>query len=134
MVHKRFSKPSVGCVNVPQSIFSLLNDIFVQSPGDFLYFLVVMVLNLISLMMAFRLSRNGESALRRYPLALVGMVFAWSLMFLGAIFIRFSGQAANAILPPLERAVTATSMLLLGWAFLNAGAMFPTICYSCYYL
>lgn len=79
-----------------------------------------MILNLISLMMAFQLSRNGETALRRYPLALAGVVFAWSLMFLGAIFIQFSGQPASAILPPLERAVTATTILLLGWAFLTS--------------
>jgi signal transduction histidine kinase len=107
-------------VNVLQSIFSLLNDIFVQSPGDFLYFLVVMVLNLVSLMMAFRLGKNGEAALRRYPLALSGVVFAWSLMFAGAIFIQFSGQAPTAILPPLERAVTVATMLLLGWAFMTS--------------
>lgn len=109
----------MGFANVLQT-FSLLNDIFVESPGDFLYFLVVMVLNLISLMMAFKLSRNGEPALRRYPLALAGMVFAWSLMFAGAIFIQFSGQARTAILPPLERAVTAANILLLGWAFLTS--------------
>jgi signal transduction histidine kinase len=103
-----------------QATFTLLNDIFVQSPGDFLYFLVVMVLSLISLFMALRLRLDELAAPRRYTFALVGSVFVWSLMFVGAIFIRVTGQSAEAILPPLERAVSAASILLMAWAFLSA--------------
>lgn len=103
-----------------QSTLTLLNDIFVQSPGDFLFFLVVMVLNLISLLMSLTLKTDDDKALQRYTLALLGVVFAWSLMFAGVVFIRFTNQSATAILPPLERAVTAASILLPGWAFLTA--------------
>ncbi len=103
-----------------QSTLTLLNDIFVQSPGDFLFFLVVMVLNLVSLIMALTLSTDEYKAQQRYTMALFGVVFAWSLMFAGVLFIRFTNQSATAILPPLERAVTAASILLPGWAFLTA--------------
>jgi signal transduction histidine kinase len=103
-----------------QDTFTLLNEMFVQSPGDFLYFLVVMVLSLISLLMASRLRPDELASPRRYTLALVGAVFVWSLMFVGAIFIRVTGQSAEAILPPLERAVSAASILLMAWAFLSA--------------
>ena len=102
------------------STLALLNDIFVQSPGDFLYFLVVMILNLISLLMSMTLKESEEKALRRYTTALLGVVFAWSLMFAGVIFIRFTNQSPTTILPPLERAVSAGSILLLAWAFLTA--------------
>lgn len=103
-----------------QATFTLLNDIFVQSPGDFLYFLVVMVLSLISLLMSLRLRPDESAAPRRYTLALIGAVFVWSLMFVGALFIRITGQSAEAIMPPLERAVSAASILLMAWAFLSA--------------
>lgn len=93
---------------------------FVQSPGDFLYFLVVMVLNLISLLMSIALKDDENKALQRYSMALMGVVFAWSLMFAGVIFIRFTNQSPTTILPPLERAVSAASLLLLAWAFLTA--------------
>lgn len=99
---------------------SLLNDIFVSSPGDFLFFLVVMVLNLISLLMSLTLKTDEDKALQRYTLALLGVVFAWSLMFAGVLFIRFTNQSPASILPPLERAVTAASILLPAWAFLTA--------------
>lgn len=103
-----------------QSTLNLLNDLFVQPPGDFLFFLVVMVLNLISLIMALTLSTDEQKAQQRYTMALFGVVFAWSLMFAGVLFIRFTGQSSNTILPPLERAVSAASLLLPGWAFLTA--------------
>lgn len=91
-----------------------------QSPGDFLYFLLVMILNLISLLMAIGLKNNEEKALQRYSIALSGIVFAWSLLFAGVIFIGFTNQSATTILPPLERAVSAASLVLLAWAFLTA--------------
>ncbi|MGJ3240532.1 MAG: ATP-binding protein [Anaerolineae bacterium] len=90
-----------------------------QSPGDFLFFLVVMILNLISLLMSLALTDEEYVGHQRYTLALFGVVFAWSLMFAGVLFIRFADQSADTILPPLERAVSAASLLLLGWAFLT---------------
>lgn len=93
---------------------------FIESPGDFLFFLVVMILNLISLLMSLRLVTNETNAYQRYTFALGGIVFAWSLMFAGVLFIRITEQDAGTILPPLERAVTTASILLFAWAFLTA--------------
>lgn len=70
--------------------------------------------------MALSLSTDEQKAQQRYTMALFGVVFAWSLMFAGVLFIRFTNQSSTAILPPLERAVTAASLLLPGWAFLTA--------------
>lgn len=85
-----------------------------------MFFLVVMVLNLISLLMSLTLATNETHARQRYTMALSGIVFAWALMFAGVLFIQFTNQSSEAILPPLERAVTAASVLLLAWAFLTA--------------
>ncbi len=85
-----------------------------------MFFLVVMVLNLISLLMSLTLTNNETHARQRYTIALSGIVFAWSLMFAGVLFIQFTNQSSESILPPLERAVIAASILLLGWAFLTA--------------
>src|SRR5215510_91321 len=84
-----------------------------------------MVLNLVSLLMSLRLRTDELVAPRRYTLALLGAVFVWSLMFVGALFIRSTGQSAEAILPPLERAVSAASILLMAWAFLAADHLRP---------
>lgn len=79
-----------------------------------------MVLSLISLLMSFQLRADDEKFVRRYTLALLGVVFAWSLMLAGVLFIQVTNQSPKLILPPLERAVSAASFLLLGWAFLTA--------------
>lgn len=99
-----------------------LLNLFVEPPGDFIYFLVVIALCQASLFMALgQRGRQPESrAAGRYSLALLGITAAWILLLAGALFSLLSGQDAARILPPLERAVVSASLLLTGWAFLTA--------------
>ncbi len=99
-----------------------LLNLFVEPPGDFLYFLVVIALCQASLFMALgQRSRQAHNrAAGRYGVAFLGITTAWILLLAGALFSLFSGQDAARILPPLERAVTTASLLLTGWAFLTA--------------
>lgn len=98
-----------------------LNQIFVQSPGDALYFLIVITVILAAFGMSLALrSAHEQQSLRRYPLAFTGVLFAWALMLAGAVFVQVSGQPPDRIYPPLERAIMTASLLLVGWAFLTA--------------
>jgi signal transduction histidine kinase len=106
---------------VKLSAFNILNSIFVDFPGDFIYFLLVITLSIVSLLMAMGLRGDDDHHGReRYTLALGGVAFAWALMLAGVIYSRVTGQGLDAILPPLERAVSTSSMLLIGWALLTA--------------
>lgn len=103
------------------SALNILNNIFVDFPGDFIYFLLVITLSIASLLMAMNLrSDDDHHGRERYTLALAGVAFAWALMLAGVIYSRVTGQGLDAILPPLERAVSTSSMLLIGWALLTA--------------
>lgn len=103
------------------SAFSILNNIFVDFPGDFIYFLLVIILSIASLLMAMNLSNTDENHSReRYTLAMAGVAFAWGLMLAGVFYSRVTQQGLDAILPPLERAVSTSSILLIGWALLTA--------------
>ncbi|MDQ7036013.1 MAG: hypothetical protein Q9P01_14605 [Anaerolineae bacterium] len=103
------------------SAFSILNNIFVDFPGDFIYFLLVIILSIASLLMAMNLSDTDENHSReRYTLAMAGVAFAWGLMLAGVFYSRVTQQGLDAILPPLERAVSTSSILLIGWALLTA--------------
>lgn len=99
-----------------------LTDLFVRSPGDFFYF-VMMVLCLAGALgvASGQRSRHPQSrSANRYLIATAGALIGWFALFAGAVYARWSGQDAVAILPPLERAVTVVGMLLILWAFLTA--------------
>jgi signal transduction histidine kinase len=101
--------------------FSILNNIFVDFPGDFIYFLLVISLSVASLLMAFGLRGDDDQHGReRYTLAMAGVAFAWALMLAGVLYSRLTQQSLDAILPPLERAVSTSSILLIGWSLLTA--------------
>ncbi len=95
---------------------------FVRPPGDLLYFLIVIAVSQAGFFMALgqRLRRSKERAAGRYALATLGLVLAWALLMVGALYALLSNQSAESILPPLERVVQVASILLLGWAFLTA--------------
>ncbi len=97
-------------------------NLFVRPPGDLLYFLVVIAVSQAGFFMALgqRLRRKDIRASGRYTLAGLGVVITWALLMVGAIIALLSAQPADAILPPLERVVQVTTILLLGWAFLTA--------------
>lgn len=56
----------------------------------------------------------------RYTVASLGIVTAWVLLMLGALYAIVVGQDASSILPPLERAANVIAILLITWAFLTA--------------
>jgi signal transduction histidine kinase len=99
-----------------------LLNLFVESPGDFLYFLVMIALCQVSLFMAVgqRMRQPQDRAATRYSLAMFGMTAGWILMLAGGLYAMVSGQESRLILPPLERALATVSVLLPGWAFLTA--------------
>ena len=97
-------------------------NLFVEPPGDLLFFLLVVAFSQGSLFLAFghRSRFPYEHATRRYVFAAASLVVIWFVM-LGAAFL---GQYANlnphAYMPPLERLAYVTSLMLLAWAFLSA--------------
>lgn len=97
-------------------------DLFIRTPGDFFYHVIVVLMLSTGLMIAYgqRLKRPQSHTAAVYGMALLGAVAGWFFVVAGAVFSVYSGQEARAILPPLERAVTVGMMLLLLWAFLTA--------------
>ncbi|MDX2140403.1 MAG: ATP-binding protein [Chloroflexota bacterium] len=97
-------------------------NLLARPPGDIFYFLLVLVVMQASFFMALgqRMRLRNDRAATRYVLATLGAVLAWAAVMLGLIVAVLTNQPANAILPPLERAAQAVSVLLLGWAFLTA--------------
>ncbi len=97
-------------------------DVFVQSPGDLLFFLGVIVFTLAGLFMALerRLRYPLDRAADRYTLAGIGALVVWALLMIGALFALLATQEARIILPPLERAAQVVTILLLGWAFITS--------------
>lgn len=56
----------------------------------------------------------------RYTVAMGGIVTAWIILMLGALYSVVSGQSTSTIIPPLERAINLVIILLAAWGFLTA--------------
>ncbi len=97
-------------------------NLFIRAPGDLIYYLVVIALSQAGFFMALglRLRYPMARAPRQYTLALLGVVIAWAALLLGALYSIVSGQPADSVLPPMERAVQVIAILLLSWVFLTA--------------
>jgi signal transduction histidine kinase len=97
-------------------------NLFARPPGDLLYFMAVIAISQAGLFMALgeRLRQPLNRGAGRYTLATLGIVLAWVVLMLGALFAIVSNQDAATILPPLERAANVIAILLVGWAFLTA--------------
>lgn len=97
-------------------------NLFVRPPGDVIYFLVAIAISQASLFMAisqwWRHTPNQQ--IRRYAIGSAGIVLAWVIVMVGALYSVISNQPIESILPPLERACTLVIILLSGWAFLTA--------------
>ncbi|MFN8560742.1 MAG: hypothetical protein U0703_03715 [Anaerolineae bacterium] len=106
---------------MPQTSVDFSN-LFVRPPGDLLYYLAVVALTQVGFFMALgeRLRRPGTRAPVRYTLATLGVVLAWALLMVGAMFALLTSQSSDAILPPLERVLQVATILLLSWSFLTA--------------
>jgi signal transduction histidine kinase len=97
-------------------------NLFVRLPGNMFYFLAIIAISQAGLLMALgqRLRRRDNRSAGRYLLASIGVVLAWGVLMIGALFSLVTRQDAATIIPPLERAASAITILLLGWAFLTA--------------
>lgn len=97
-------------------------NLFVRSPGDVIYFLVMIAVSQAGLFMAISQwwRRSANRQIGRYALATLGIVLAWVVVMLGALYSVVSSQAIESILPPLERACSLIIILLCAWAFLTA--------------
>jgi signal transduction histidine kinase len=97
-------------------------NLFVRPPGDLLYFVAIIAVSQASLFMALgeRWRRPLYRDTGRYTIASGGIVVAWVLLMLGALYAVISDQDASSILPPLERGASVIAILLIGWAFLTA--------------
>lgn len=97
-------------------------NVFISSPGNFLFFLLIIFLTQASLFISF--DRRGvlpdDRTMRTYTIALAGVATAWVLLVLAAVFSMVTGQSPDLLLPPLEHGASLISVVLLGWAFLSA--------------
>lgn len=100
-------------------------NLFTESTGELLYFLVVFMISQAALLMALsqRLRSPSEVAAGRYTLLLTGVVLAWITLMGGALYALISDTPADAILPPLERAINALVIVLASAALLAADSV-----------
>jgi len=109
-----------------------LFEIFVQPPGNFLYFLVVIIVILLTWVMAISQLQHVKSVqkpddtlttsviqlLRRNVVALGILTVLWLTVLLVTVAFSLSDQNPLTVLPILERAITITSLGTLLWALL----------------
>jgi len=97
-------------------------NLFVESPGDLLYFLVVIAISQAALFMALghRSRFPYERTTQRYVVATFALVGVWILLLAGALLSLLLSENSSAILPPLERLAYTITLLMLSWAYLSA--------------
>ncbi|HML22239.1 MAG TPA: ATP-binding protein [Aggregatilinea sp.] len=97
-------------------------NLFTESTGELLYFLVVIMIGQAALLMALgqRMRSKSETAAGHYAILLTGVVLAWITLMGGALYALVTDTPADAILPPLERAINALVVVLAGAALLAA--------------
>jgi len=97
-------------------------NLFVEPTGELIYFLAVVAISQATMLMALghRLRGSTEKAAGRYAVLLTFIVLAWIAMGVGGLYSLVTDTPDEAILPPLERAVTAEVVLLAGVALLAA--------------
>jgi len=97
-------------------------NLFVESPGDLLYFLVVIAISQAALFMALghRSRFPYEHSTQRYIVSTFALVGVWILLLAGALLSLLLSQDSDSILPPLERLAYTITLLMLSWAYLSA--------------
>ncbi len=100
--------------------------ILVEPPGNLLYFLVVIAIGQATFLIALdqRLRGEQEHGAGCYSLAALGNVLAWVALMLGSLATIVFRLPGGAILPPLERAAGAWTIVLAAWGFLAADRAF----------
>jgi hypothetical protein len=92
-------------------------DLLSQSPGSLIYHFGILFA--IEATLGMTLGHRGRPAIRRAALAAAGMLIL-RLGLMVVALLDYSGVISNpaVVMPPLERAVDATSLWLLIWALL----------------
>lgn len=97
-------------------------NLFIDFPGNLLYFLVVIGISQTAFFMALdqRLRRPQDTQAGRYAVGAAGITLAWVALVGGALVTINTNMVSNAILPPLERATTLWVLLFSVWAVLRS--------------
>lgn len=97
-------------------------NLFVEAPGDLLYFLVVIAISQAAMFMALghRSRFPYERSTQRYVVATFALVGVWILLLAGALLSLLLAQDSNTILPPLERLAYTITVMMLAWSYLSA--------------
>lgn len=97
-------------------------DLFVQFPGDLLFFLLIIAFSLGALYLAIghRSRFPLEYATRRYVYSAAGLLLVWLVMMGAALLAQFASIDGNRFMPPLERLAYALTLVVMAWAFLSA--------------
>ena len=97
-------------------------NVFVEFPGNLVFFLLVIALSQGSLFLAIghRSRFPFEQATRRFVIATGGLVVLWLIMLAAAFLARFTELEADAFMPPMERLAFALTLVILAWAFISA--------------
>ncbi len=96
-----------------------LLNLFIRPPANSVYFVITLVLCLVSLLMIIghEAHRSHGNHYRRYSLALGLITIAWVLPLIVAIFSLANNTSVVGILPPLERFSITITLLLTLWIF-----------------
>lgn len=94
---------------------------FTYPPGELLYFVLVIAMGFACLMMLIgHGTRQAEDLrARRYLTAFAAVSFIWTLLMVAALLTLVLSLDSRAVMPPLERAVTVLTLVLLGWIYLS---------------
>lgn len=96
-------------------------NLFVRSPGELLYFAAIIAISIATLFMVLgqRLRYPQDRLIRKYSVALAGIVFSWLLLMAGAVAVLVMDREAVLVMPPLERLAVTVTLLMLSWAFID---------------
>lgn len=94
---------------------------FAQSPGNVIYFLLVILLLQANLLFVNGFSFNSivVPRLQMYVRGLGMIIGVWLLYVLGALLPLLMPLDGRILLPPLEHAAIVTSVVVFGWLFLR---------------
>lgn len=100
-----------------------------ESPGDLIYYLVTLfALEAILAMAAGEWSRGRRTPqVRRWLWAGIGMLLTRGVLMVAALLVWRGVLPANSLMPPLERFMDVSVLLLLGWAALSLSDEYPAI-------
>ncbi|MFN8418072.1 MAG: ATP-binding protein [Anaerolineae bacterium] len=106
----------MNAVNGTPDLLNLFNEPAVR----LLYYMVLIAVSCAALFMALgqRMRGPNERGAGRYAVSAFGVLWAWAALMVGALVVIVTRNAQ--ILPPLDRAVNAMVILLVGYSFLTA--------------